>query len=68
MEKIKAFFGSFWCRLVSFILLVLSIISLAIGGITEAEVTKTVTLTFIAIAAVSAIVCFFSSFLTQENC
>jgi len=66
MEKIKAFFASFWVRLVSFILLILSVISLAIGGITEADVTKTVSLTFIVIAAVSAIVYFIGSFLHKK--
>lgn len=66
MEKIKAFFAGFWVRLISFILLILSIISLAIGGLTEAEITKTVSLVFIAITAVSAIVFFIGAFLHKK--
>lgn len=56
MDKIKAFFQSKTTQIVAWVILVLDIITLALGGVTQDNVSGIVVLIFAVIAAVAALI------------
>lgn len=54
-EKIKEFFQNKWVKLTAWMLIVIGTVALAIAGVTSAEVSGAITLTFAIVIAVGAL-------------
>ena len=61
MEKLKAFFKSRITKIVSWVILGISVLSLIVGGITSADISNFTSLVISLVSAISAVVAFISS-------